>query len=71
MLRSFIRILIPVLFGSFLVLITLPLAAPVHSVDDVAAALRAGAKSVDAIEIDPAILLAGKMDHSEKPYNRK
>jgi spermidine synthase len=36
--------------------------------NDIAAALRAGAKSVDAIEIDPAILLAGKMDHPEKPY---
>lgn len=37
--------------------------------NDVAAALRAGASQVDAIEIDPAILLAGKMDHPEKPYN--
>lgn len=37
--------------------------------NDVAAALRGGAKRVDAIEIDPAILLAGKMDHPEKPYD--
>jgi len=36
--------------------------------NDVAAALRAGSGKVDAIEIDPAILLAGKMDHPEKPY---
>ena len=34
-----------------------------------AAALRAGAKHVDAIEIDPAILLAGKINHPEKPYD--
>jgi len=37
--------------------------------NDVAAALRAGAGRVDAIEIDPAILLVGKMDHPEKPYS--
>jgi spermidine synthase len=37
--------------------------------NDVAAALRAGSKSVDAVEIDPAILLAGKMRHPEKPYD--
>ncbi len=36
--------------------------------NDVAAALRSGARHVDAIEIDPAILLAGKMNHPEKPY---
>ncbi len=36
--------------------------------NDVAAALRAGAESVDAIEIDPAILLAGKQRHPEAPY---
>lgn len=36
--------------------------------NDVAAALRAGADSVDAIEIDPAILLAGKVNHPERPY---
>lgn len=37
--------------------------------NDVAAALRAGAQHVDAIEIDPAILLAGKLNHPEKPYD--
>jgi hypothetical protein len=37
--------------------------------NDVAAALRSGARHVDAIEIDPAILLAGKMYHPEKPYD--
>lgn len=37
--------------------------------NDVAAALRAGARRVDAIEIDPAIMLAGKMNHPEKPYD--
>jgi len=37
--------------------------------NDVAAALRGGAKRVDAIEIDPAIMLAGKMKHPEKPYD--
>jgi len=36
--------------------------------NDVAAALRAGAGRVDAIEIDPAIIRAGRMDHPEKPY---
>jgi SAM-dependent methyltransferase len=36
--------------------------------NDVAAALRAGAKKVDAIEIDPAILAAGKANHPERPY---
>jgi SAM-dependent methyltransferase len=36
--------------------------------NDVAAALRVGARSVDAIEIDPAILAAGKMNHPEQPY---
>jgi spermidine synthase len=36
--------------------------------NDVAAALRAGAGSVDAIEIDPAILEAGRLNHPEKPY---
>lgn len=36
--------------------------------NDVAAALRAGARHVEAIEIDPAILLAGKEDHPERPY---
>jgi spermidine synthase len=37
--------------------------------NDVAAALRSGALQVDAIEIDPAILLAGKVNHPEKPYD--
>jgi spermidine synthase len=36
--------------------------------NDVAAALRAGAGSVDAIEIDPVILLVGEERHPEKPY---
>ena len=36
--------------------------------NDVAAALRAGAEKVDAIEIDPAILLAGQQRHPEAPY---
>jgi SAM-dependent methyltransferase len=37
--------------------------------NDVAAALRANAQHVEAIEIDPAILLAGKLNHPEKPYS--
>jgi spermidine synthase len=37
--------------------------------NDVAAALRAGVKHVEAIEIDPAILLVGKVSHPEKPYS--
>jgi hypothetical protein len=37
--------------------------------NDVAAALRAGAKHVDAVEIDPVILAAGKADHPERPYS--
>jgi hypothetical protein len=36
--------------------------------NDVAAALRSGAGHVDAIEIDPTILLAGRNSHPEKPY---
>ena len=36
--------------------------------NDVAAALRSGAKHVDAIEIDPAVLLAEKNNHPERPY---
>jgi SAM-dependent methyltransferase len=39
--------------------------------NDVAAALRAGVDSVDAIEIDPVILLAGKANHPERPYADK
>jgi len=37
--------------------------------NDVAAALRSGARHVDAIEIDPAIQLAGKTNHPEQPYD--
>jgi spermidine synthase len=37
--------------------------------NDVAAALRSGAQHVDAIEIDPAILMAGKTNHPERPYD--
>jgi len=36
--------------------------------NDVAAALRAGAKHVNAIEIDPAIIAVGKQSHPEHPY---
>jgi hypothetical protein len=36
--------------------------------NDVAAALRGGAGHVDAIEIDPAILLVGREAHPEHPY---
>jgi SAM-dependent methyltransferase len=36
--------------------------------NDVAAALRNGAQHVDAIEIDPAILMEGKLGHPEHPY---
>ena len=39
--------------------------------NDVAAALRRGAKQVDAVEIDPAILHFGKSLHPEKPYENK
>jgi hypothetical protein len=37
--------------------------------NDVAAALRAGAGHVEAIEIDPAIQMTGKLSHPEKPYS--
>lgn len=37
--------------------------------NDVAAALRAGAQHVDAIEIDPAILMLGRDGHPEHPYD--
>jgi len=37
--------------------------------NDVAAALRAGAEHVDAIEIDPVILRLGKLYHPERPYD--
>ena len=36
---------------------------------DVAAALRHGAKHVDAIEIDPVILRLGKERHPDRPYD--
>jgi len=36
--------------------------------NDVAAALRGGAAHIDAIEIDPAILWAGRANHPERPY---
>jgi hypothetical protein len=37
--------------------------------NDVAAALRSGAGHVEAVEIDPAILLTGKLSHPEQPYS--
>lgn len=37
--------------------------------NDVAAALRAGAQHVAAIEIDPAIELTGDLSHPEKPFS--
>jgi spermidine synthase len=37
--------------------------------NDVAAALRSGAEHVEAIEIDPAIQLTGRLSHPEKPYS--
>ena len=37
--------------------------------NDVAAALRNGAESVDAVEIDPAILALGRKFHPEHPYS--
>ncbi|HEV2987007.1 MAG TPA: hypothetical protein VG759_01090, partial [Candidatus Angelobacter sp.] len=36
--------------------------------NDVAAGLRNGAQKIDAIEIDPAILMEGKLGHPEHPY---
>jgi hypothetical protein len=36
---------------------------------DVAAALRHGAKHVDAVEIDPVILRLGRERHPDRPYN--
>lgn len=36
--------------------------------NDVAAALRCGAKHIDAIEIDPSIVEIGKRLHPERPY---
>jgi spermine/spermidine synthase len=37
--------------------------------NDVAAALRHESSSVDAVEIDPAILALGKREHPERPYD--
>jgi SAM-dependent methyltransferase len=37
--------------------------------NDVAAALRAGARYVDAVEIDPVILSLGRTLHPERPYD--
>jgi SAM-dependent methyltransferase len=37
--------------------------------NDVASALRHGATSVDAVEIDPVIVSMGKIFHVEKPYD--
>jgi len=37
--------------------------------NDVAAALRTGARRVDAIEIDPVILRLGTLYHPERPYD--
>jgi len=37
--------------------------------NDVAAALRGGAASIDAVEIDPTILEYGRQLHPEKPYS--
>lgn len=37
--------------------------------NDVASALRFGAKYVDAVDIDPAIVAIGKRYHPEKPYD--
>jgi spermidine synthase len=37
--------------------------------NDIAAALRTGARHVEAIEIDPAIQLTGQLSHPEKPYS--
>ncbi len=36
--------------------------------NDTAAALRMGAKAVDAVEIDPAIIAIGEAAHPERPY---
>jgi len=39
--------------------------------NDVAAAIRCGARHIDAVEIDPAILHLGKKLHPEMPYQNK
>jgi len=36
--------------------------------NDVAAALRAGAEKIDAVDIDPAIVEMGRLHHPEDPY---
>ncbi|MEZ0224980.1 MAG: hypothetical protein ACAH83_10530 [Alphaproteobacteria bacterium] len=37
--------------------------------NDVAAGVRVGAKMVEAVEIDPAIMALGRMNHPEHPYD--
>ena len=37
--------------------------------NDIAAALRAGATRVDAVDIDPAIVAMGRRHHPERPYD--
>src|SRR5581483_4832661 len=37
--------------------------------NDVAAGLRNGAQAIDAVEIDPAILMEGRAGHPEHPYS--
>lgn len=37
--------------------------------NDVAGALRHGASSIDAVDIDPAIIALGKREHPEHPYD--
>jgi spermidine synthase len=37
--------------------------------NDVAAAVRAGARSIDAVEIDPAVVEVGRKMHPEQPYS--
>ena len=37
--------------------------------NDVSSALRAGAKAVDAVDIDPAIIEIGELNHPERPYD--
>lgn len=39
--------------------------------NDVAAALRSGAKRVDAVEIDPVIVNLGRAHHPERPYQSR
>src|SRR2546426_9101683 len=37
--------------------------------NDTAAALRGGARHVDAVEIDPAIVALGRQSHPNRPYH--